>query len=199
MLSLLTRVTRALLSDNSTYSGTLRASNCHQTLHPFAEVASPLGPLAPLAGKWTGATTDFPEQTLTNATSFRTSGNGLHGITQAMVNNPNSVLHTAIAGQHHHADPLHHRRRGHERRLPQGRQRRGECARGRGRLHALAGDAAGSVGSHPAAVQPDRPAQLQRPELAARHGRDAQEGVTAASIAARPASAQRPAEREFRP
>jgi hypothetical protein len=46
------------------------------------------------------ATTDFPEQTLTNTTSFRTSGNGLHGITQAMVNNPNSVLHTAIAGQH---------------------------------------------------------------------------------------------------
>jgi hypothetical protein len=43
---------------------------------------------------------DFPEQTLTNATSFRTSGAGLTGVTQAMVNNPNGVLHAAIAGQH---------------------------------------------------------------------------------------------------
>jgi hypothetical protein len=43
---------------------------------------------------------DFPEQTLTNQTSFRTSGAGLTGVTQAMVNNPNSVLHAAIAGQH---------------------------------------------------------------------------------------------------
>jgi hypothetical protein len=43
---------------------------------------------------------DFPEQTLTNQTSFRTSGAGLTGVTQAMVNNPNSVLQAAIAGQH---------------------------------------------------------------------------------------------------
>jgi hypothetical protein len=43
---------------------------------------------------------DFPEQTLTNQTQFRTSGAGLTGVTQAMVNNPNSVLHAAIAGQH---------------------------------------------------------------------------------------------------
>jgi hypothetical protein len=43
---------------------------------------------------------DFPEQTLTNQTSFRTSGAGLHGVTQAMVNNPNGVLQAAIAGQH---------------------------------------------------------------------------------------------------
>jgi hypothetical protein len=45
-------------------------------------------------------TIDFPEQTLTNHTSFRTSGAGLAGVTQAMVNNPNTVLHSAIAGQH---------------------------------------------------------------------------------------------------
>jgi hypothetical protein len=45
-------------------------------------------------------TIDFPEQTLTNHTNFRTSGAGLTGITQAMVNNPNSVLTAAIAGQH---------------------------------------------------------------------------------------------------
>ena len=43
---------------------------------------------------------DFPEQTLTTKTSFRTSGAGLTGVTQAMVNDPNSVLHAAIAGQH---------------------------------------------------------------------------------------------------
>ncbi len=43
---------------------------------------------------------DFPEQTLTNQTQFRTSGAGLTGVTQAMVNNPNSVLRAAIAGQH---------------------------------------------------------------------------------------------------
>jgi hypothetical protein len=43
---------------------------------------------------------DFPEQTLTNPTSFRTSGAGLTGVTQAMVNNPNGILQAAIAGQH---------------------------------------------------------------------------------------------------
>jgi len=43
---------------------------------------------------------NFPEQTLTNQTQFRTSGAGLTGVTQAMVNNPNSVLQAAIAGQH---------------------------------------------------------------------------------------------------
>ena len=42
----------------------------------------------------------FPEQTLTNHTSFRTSGAGLTGVTQAMVDNPNSILQAAIAGQH---------------------------------------------------------------------------------------------------
>ncbi len=43
---------------------------------------------------------DFPEQTLTTNTSFRTSGAGLTGVTQAMVNNPNRILQAAIAGQH---------------------------------------------------------------------------------------------------
>lgn len=42
----------------------------------------------------------FPEQTLSQHTSFRTSGSGLTGVTQAMVDNPNTVLHSAIAGQH---------------------------------------------------------------------------------------------------
>jgi hypothetical protein len=45
-------------------------------------------------------TIDFPEQNLSTATQFRTSGAGLTGITQQMVNNPNTVLRSAIAGQH---------------------------------------------------------------------------------------------------
>jgi hypothetical protein len=43
---------------------------------------------------------DFLEQTLSNPTNFRTSGAGLTGVTQAMVNNPNGILNAAIAGQH---------------------------------------------------------------------------------------------------
>lgn len=46
------------------------------------------------------ATINFPEQTLATPSSFRTSGAGLTGITQAMVDNPNTVLHSAIANQH---------------------------------------------------------------------------------------------------
>jgi len=47
-----------------------------------------------------GSTSDFPEQTLTTPSQFRTSGPGLTGITQEMVNNPNSLLLSAIKGQH---------------------------------------------------------------------------------------------------
>jgi hypothetical protein len=43
---------------------------------------------------------DFPEQTLSTPSTFRTSGAGLTGITQQMVDNPAAVLHSAIAGQH---------------------------------------------------------------------------------------------------
>ncbi len=46
------------------------------------------------------ATFDFPEQHLSTPSQFRTAGAGLTGITQAMLNDPNSVLHAAIAGQH---------------------------------------------------------------------------------------------------
>jgi hypothetical protein len=45
-------------------------------------------------------TVDFPEQTLSQQSRFRTAGAGLTGVTQAMVDNPNTVLHAAIAGQH---------------------------------------------------------------------------------------------------
>jgi hypothetical protein len=41
----------------------------------------------------------FPEQNLATPTAFRSSGVQMTGITQAMVDNPNSVLQAAIAGQ----------------------------------------------------------------------------------------------------
>ena len=41
----------------------------------------------------------FPEQTLTDQTTFRTSGPGLTGVTQGMLDNPNSVLTGAMSGQ----------------------------------------------------------------------------------------------------
>src|SRR5215470_15738839 len=44
-------------------------------------------------------TIDFPEQTLATSSQFRTSGAGLTGITQHMVNNPNSVLRAAPSPQ----------------------------------------------------------------------------------------------------
>ena len=40
----------------------------------------------------------FPEQTLADQTNFRTSGQGLTGVTQEMVSNPNSVLTSAGPG-----------------------------------------------------------------------------------------------------
>jgi len=43
---------------------------------------------------------DFPEQTLATPTNFRTSGAGLTGITQTMVDNPSTVVQQAIVGQH---------------------------------------------------------------------------------------------------
>jgi hypothetical protein len=45
------------------------------------------------------ATFNFAEQNLSVATSFRSPPAQLVGITQAMVNNPNSVLQAALAGQ----------------------------------------------------------------------------------------------------
>jgi hypothetical protein len=43
---------------------------------------------------------DFPEQDLKKHTKFRTSGAGLKGITQAMLDNPATVLRSAIKSQH---------------------------------------------------------------------------------------------------
>lgn len=44
------------------------------------------------------AAVPFPEQTLSTQTEFRTSGQGLTGVTQDMLTNPNSVLASAAAG-----------------------------------------------------------------------------------------------------
>ena len=55
-----------------------------------------------------GSRIDFPEQTLSNPTSFRTSGAGLTGITQHMVDNPATVLRSAISGQHIHSTTALH-------------------------------------------------------------------------------------------
>ena len=47
----------------------------------------------------TAQTIDFPEQTLATVTQFRTGAAGLTGVTQQMVNNPNSVLRAAPSPQ----------------------------------------------------------------------------------------------------
>jgi hypothetical protein len=46
-----------------------------------------------------GKPIDFPEEILANATDFRSPANEIVGITQGMVDNPNSVLKAALAGQ----------------------------------------------------------------------------------------------------
>jgi hypothetical protein len=55
--------------------------------------------ITPFTAGQPSATVTFAEQTLSQASQFRTSGDGLKGVTQAMLNDPNSVLHDAIAGQ----------------------------------------------------------------------------------------------------
>ncbi len=46
----------------------------------------------------TGGTAPFPEQNLATNTPFRTSGQGLMGMSQSMVDNPNSLLTEALQG-----------------------------------------------------------------------------------------------------
>ncbi len=73
-----------------------------------AAPAIPAVSIRPFSIGNSSARISFPEQTLTTASNFRTSGAGLTGITQAMVNNPNSVLHAALAGQHIHSTTALH-------------------------------------------------------------------------------------------
>jgi hypothetical protein len=60
----------------------------------------PAANMTPFSIGFPDALREFPEQTLATPTAFRTSGAGLTGITQAMLDDPNSVLRAAIAGQH---------------------------------------------------------------------------------------------------
>ncbi len=60
--------------------------------------AIPLASITPFSIGNPAALLQFPEQTLADQTNFRTSGQGLTGVTQEMVSNPNSVLTNALTG-----------------------------------------------------------------------------------------------------
>jgi hypothetical protein len=64
-----------------------------------APPAIPAVSILPFPIGFPDATQDFHEATLSTPSQFRTAGTGLAGITQGMLDNPNSVLHAAIAGQ----------------------------------------------------------------------------------------------------
>jgi hypothetical protein len=59
----------------------------------------PKGSIKPFGIGDPTSTIDFPEQTLTIPTKFRTPAPGLVGVTQKMVDDPNTVLKAAIANQ----------------------------------------------------------------------------------------------------
>jgi hypothetical protein len=65
-----------------------------------AAPAIPAVSITPFSIGFPDAASEFGEQALSTPSQFRTSGAGLAGITQAMLDNPNSVLHSAITGQH---------------------------------------------------------------------------------------------------
>ena len=129
-------------------------------------------------------TIDFPEQTLATVTQFRTGATGLTGVTQQMVNNPNTVLRVAPP-QIATTTTLHVSSR--DAAVPGG---------GTANIAFLTGtkDGPNAVaarvtatfwletlqGRHrtpPAAVLTARAAELQRPQLASRHGRHAQQAA----------------------
>ncbi len=58
--------------------------------------AIPAASITPFSIGNPAALLQFPEQTLTDQTNFRTSGQGLTGVTQELVSNPNSVLTSAL-------------------------------------------------------------------------------------------------------
>ena len=60
--------------------------------------AVPAASITPFAIGNPAALLQFPEQTLADQSNFRTSGQGLNGVTQEMLNNPNSVLSNALSG-----------------------------------------------------------------------------------------------------
>jgi hypothetical protein len=113
---------------------------------------------------------------------FRTSGPGLADITQEMVNSPNSVLRSAIAGQRISATTM---LRVATDDTPVVGSGIANTAFLKGTARGPNADAVsvtatfwletiqGESGPQPATVLPDRAAELQWPELASRHGRHA--------------------------
>jgi hypothetical protein len=71
------------------------SSSVDETVKP----SIPKSSIKPFSIGSPGSTIDFPEQTLKTKTKFRTPAPGLIGVTQKMVDDPNSVLRKAIADQ----------------------------------------------------------------------------------------------------
>jgi hypothetical protein len=70
------------------------------TAHPAAGAPTiPNVSIKPFTIGHPAQTIDFPEQTLATVTQFRTGATGLTGVTQQMVNNPNTVLRAAPSPQ----------------------------------------------------------------------------------------------------
>ncbi len=151
--------------------------------------AIPLASITPFSIGNPAALLQFPEQTLADQTNFRTSGQGLTGVTQEMVSNPNSVLTNALTGltiastvmlQAFSDDttPILGGGVANTAFLQWGSDGPNAVA-ARVRLHVLAPDHSRIGTAEPAAVQPDRPAQLQRRQLAARQRHHAPPGTHA--------------------
>src|SRR5438094_289027 len=160
----------------------------HEITQPFPQVASPLGPLAPLAGKWTGHGMNViwrpnhtpPDQDRfleLNLTSDQIEFSEIsgpipnRGLLQPDINMfgltyLNQISDTNV-GAGLHIEPgiwaavpatTDPRRRHGQHGLPEGGHRRAERDRGLSHRHLLAGDPAGAVGSDAVAVHPDRSA-----------------------------------------
>ena len=78
---------------------TIVAQGNSNTSDETAKPAIPTVSIKPFGIGTPASTIDFPEQDLKTTTKFRTPAPGLVGVTQKMVNDPNSVLRAAIAGQ----------------------------------------------------------------------------------------------------
>ena len=127
----------------------------------------------------------FPEQNLSQPTAFRSPASNIAGVTQQMVDNPNSVLKTAIQGLTFTGTTVFVISTDHTpvagggtsntaflQGLANGTQRQGQ--QGDRDLLDREGEGDGRRPRPPhLAVYADRPARLQRAELAPHHGGDA--------------------------
>jgi len=78
---------------------TIVAQGTSSSADESVKPAIPNTSIKPFAIGSPDSTIDFPEQDLKTKTAFRTPAPGLVGVTQTMVNNPNSLLQAAIAKQ----------------------------------------------------------------------------------------------------